>query len=116
MELGRLHSVNEQCERCTWDHAVQALDVLLGYAALCAHFVDEAGNEPDHRVGHVAALRVFKPAFCVEALRNAAGDAAKHTMHNDAIKNEEGHKLPRPGRDLIWGLRAVCWQKWIWGW
>lgn len=101
MELGRLHSVNEQCERCTWDHAVQALDVLLGYAALCAHFVDEAGNEPDHRVGHVAALRVFKPAFCVEALRNAAGDAAKHTMHNDAIKNEEGHKLPRPGRDLI---------------
>lgn len=100
MELGQLHGVNEQCERGTRDHAVQALDVLLGYAAFCAHFVDEAGNEPDHRVGHVAVLRVFKPALRVEALRNAAGDAAKHRMHHDAIK-KRGRSQATEDEDLI---------------
>lgn len=56
MELGQLQGVNEHCECSTWDHAVQALNVLLGYAALCAHLVNEAGDEPDHRVSHVAVL------------------------------------------------------------
>lgn len=77
-ELGQRQSVNEQCERCTWDHAVQALDVFLGHSALCAHLVDEAGNKPDHRVGHVAGLRVLKPTLCVKALCDATGNAVKH--------------------------------------
>lgn len=100
MELGQLQSVNEHCECSTWDHAVQALDVLLGYAALCAHLVDEAGNEPDHRVSHVAVLRVLKPAFCVKALCNATGNAVKHTVHSDTMKTIKV-KPPRPGGDLI---------------
>lgn len=69
--------MNELCECCTWDHAVQAFDVLLGYTALCAHLVDEAGDEPDHRVGYVAVLRVLKPTFCVKALCHTAGDAVR---------------------------------------
>lgn len=80
MELGQLQSVDEHCEQCTWYHAVQALDVLLGYAALCAHFVDEAGNKPDHGVGHIAVLRLLKPAFRVEALCNATSNAVSHTQ------------------------------------
>lgn len=83
--------MNEQCDYATWDHAVQALDVLLGNAALCANFVDEARNEPDHRIGHVAVLGVLEPAFSVKALCNAAGDAAKHTRKGgssgDGIQN-----------------------------
>ncbi len=67
------------CERCTWDHTVQAFDMFLGHSALCAHLVDEAGNEPDHRVGHIAVLGVLKPAFCVKALCDATGNAVKHT-------------------------------------
>lgn len=71
---------------CTWDHAVQALDVLLSYAALCAHLVDEAGNEPDHRVGHVAVFRVLKSAFCVIALCDAPSNAVKQWRN----ENETG--------------------------
>lgn len=56
MELGQLQSLNTHCECCTWDHAVQALDVFLGHATFCAHFIDEAGNKPNHRVGHIAVL------------------------------------------------------------
>lgn len=77
MELGQLQSANEHCGCCTWDHAVQALDVLLGYATLCAHLVNEAGDEPDHRVGHVAVFRVLKSTFCVKALRDAPSNAVK---------------------------------------
>lgn len=55
-ESGQWHSLNERCECCTWDHAVQALDVFLGYSALGAHLVDEAGDEPDHRVSHIAVF------------------------------------------------------------
>lgn len=64
-----------ECEFCTWYHAVQALDVLLCDAALCAHLVDEARDKPDHRVGHVAVFGVLKPAFCIKALRHTPGDA-----------------------------------------
>lgn len=70
--------MNEHCERCTWDHAVQTLDVFLGYSALCAHLVDETSNKSDHRVSHVAVLRVLKPTFCVKALCDATGNAVKH--------------------------------------
>ena len=70
--------MNENCEHYTWDHAVQALDVFLGYSALGAHLVNEACNEPDHRVGHVAVFRVLKPTFCVKALCHTAGNAVKH--------------------------------------
>lgn len=51
--------------------------MILGYSTLCAHLVDEAGNEPDHRVGHVAVLRVLEPALCVKAFRNAPGNAVE---------------------------------------
>lgn len=56
---------------------MQALDVLLGHAALRAHFVNEAGDKPDHRVGHVAAFRLLEAALGVEALGDAAGNAVK---------------------------------------
>lgn len=78
MELGQRQSMNGQCDYGTWDHAVQALDVLLGNAALRANFVDEARNKLDHGIGHVTVLRVLESAFRVEALRNATGNAAKH--------------------------------------
>lgn len=64
-----------ECEFCTWNHAVQALDVLLCDSALCAHLVDEAGDKPDHRVCNVAVFGVLKPTFCVKALRHTASDA-----------------------------------------
>lgn len=56
---------------------MQALDVLLGYAALRAHFVDEAGDKPDDGVGHVAGFRLLEAALGVEALGDAAGNAVK---------------------------------------
>lgn len=91
MELGQWRSMNGQCDYSTWDHAVQALDVLLGNAALRANFVNEARNKPDHRIGHVAVLRVLEPTFSVKALCNAAGDAAKHMRNggssSDGIQN-----------------------------
>ena len=59
---------------------MQALDVFLGYAALCAHLVDEAGDEPDHGVGHVAVLRVLKAALCVKALCDTASNAVYTDM------------------------------------
>lgn len=61
----------------TWNHTVQVLDVVLRDAALCADLVDEASDEPHHRVSDVAVLRVLEAAFCVEAFRNTAGDAVK---------------------------------------
>lgn len=100
MELGQLRRVNEHCECCTGDHAVQALDVFLGYAALGAHLVDEAGDKPDHRVGHVAVFRVLEPALSVKALCNAAGNAAKHKLHVDNVKGRNV-KQACPGGDLI---------------
>ena len=54
---------------------MQALDVFLGHSALCAHLVDEAGNEPDYRVCYVAVLRVLKPTLSVKALCHTASDA-----------------------------------------
>lgn len=91
MELGQWRRMNEQCDYSTWDHAVQALDVLLGNAALRANFVDEARNKLDHRIGHVAVLGVLEAAFSVEALCNAAGDAAKRGRKggssSDGIQN-----------------------------
>lgn len=78
-----------ECECCTWDHAVQALDVLLGDAALRAHLVDEAGNKPDHGVCRVAVLRVLEPALRVEALGHAASDAAD--INDDAVRLRKGH-------------------------
>lgn len=78
MELGQRQSMNEQCDYGTWNHAVQALDVLLGNATLCANFVDEARNKLDHGIGHITVLRLLKSAFCVKALCNASGNAAKH--------------------------------------
>lgn len=92
--------MNEHCECCTGDHAVQALDVFLGYAALGAHLVDEAGDKPDHRVGHVAAFRVLEPALSVKALCNAAGNAAKHKLHVDSVKGRTV-KQACSGGDLI---------------
>lgn len=72
--------MNEHRESCTWDHAVKTLDMFLGYSALCAHLVNEAGNKSDHRVGHVAGLRVLKPTFCVKALCDTTGNAVKQRV------------------------------------
>lgn len=83
--------MNEPCECCTWDHAVQAFDVLLGYSALCAHLVDEAGNKPDHRVGYITVLWVLKPTFRIKALCHAAGNAVKQTWWQN--ENEKGQAL-----------------------
>lgn len=91
MELGQRQSMNEQCDYGTWNHAVQALDMLLGNATLRANFVDEARNKPDHGIGHVTVLRVLESAFCVKALCNATGNAAKHMWKGESssecIKN-----------------------------
>lgn len=57
---------------------MQALDVLLGHAALRAHLVDEAGDKPDHGVGHVAAFRLLEAALRVETLGDAAGNAVEN--------------------------------------
>lgn len=94
----------------TWDHAVQALDVLLGNAALRANFVNEARNKPDHRIGHVAVLGVLEPAFSVEALCNAAGDAAKHTRNGGSSSDGIQNMIQFEFGDL------TCWQKWDWEW
>lgn len=85
MELGQRQSMNGQCDYGTWNHAVQALDVLLGNAALCANFVDEARNKLDHGIGHVTVLRVLESAFRVEALCNATGNAAKHMWKRESL-------------------------------
>lgn len=61
---------------------MQVLDVVLGDSALGAHLVDEASDEPHHRVSDVAVLRVFEPALRVEAFRNAAGDAVISTSRH----------------------------------
>lgn len=61
----------------TWDHAMQTLDVVLADTTLCAHLVNEAGDEPYHRVGHVAVLRVLKATLCVKALRHTACNTAE---------------------------------------
>lgn len=37
----------------TWYHGVESFKVLVGHAALIAHFIDKAVNEAHHRVGHV---------------------------------------------------------------
>lgn len=86
--------MNER-DYATWDHAVQALDVLLGNAALRAHFVDEAGDKPDHGVGHVAALRVLKPALCVKALSDAAGNAAERTREGGSSSGRVQKRVRR---------------------
>ena len=84
MELGQCQSMNEHRNYCTWNHAVQALDVLLGYATLRANFVDEARNKPDHRISHVTVLRVLESTFCVKALCNATGNAAKNMWKGES--------------------------------
>lgn len=56
---------------------MQVLDVVLSDSALSADLVDEPSDEPNHRVGDVAVLRVLESALRVEAFRNAAGDAVK---------------------------------------
>lgn len=61
--------------------------MLLGNAALCANFVDEARNKLDHRIGHVAVLGVLEPAFGVKALCNAASNAAKHTRKGGSSRD-----------------------------
>lgn len=110
MELGQWRSMNGQCDYSTWDHAVQALDVLLGNAALRANFVNEARNKPDHWIGHVAVLGVLEPALSVEALCNAAGDAAKHTRKGGSSSDGIQYVVQFGFGDL------TCWQKWDWEW
>lgn len=62
----------------TWNHAMQVLDVLLGDAALRAHLIYEAGDEPGRRVGDVAVLRVLEATLSIKALGHAARDAVGH--------------------------------------
>lgn len=95
MELGQCQSMNGQCAYGTWNHAVQALDVILGNAALRANFVDEARNKLDHGIGHVTVLWVLESAFRVEALCNATGNAAKHMWKREKFKRMH------PKRDTI---------------
>lgn len=47
---------------------MQALDMILGHSALCAHFVNETRDESPHRVGDVTGLRVFESTLGVKAL------------------------------------------------
>lgn len=56
------------CMCFTWNHTMQALDMILGHSALCAHFVNETRDESPHRVGNVTGLRVFESTLSVKAL------------------------------------------------
>ena len=72
---------------------MQALDVVLGHAALGAHLVYEAGDKLHHGVSHVAVLRVLEAALGVEAFGHAAGNTAQraHTYthkHTHIMANE----------------------------
>lgn len=67
------------CVCVTWNHTVQALDMILSHSALCAHFVNETGDESPHSVGDVAGLRVFESTLGVEAFRHAPCNAVYYT-------------------------------------
>lgn len=84
---------------------MQAFNVLLCHAALCAHLIDEAGHKPNHRVGDVAVFRVLKPTFSIKALCHTASNAAN--THDDTMKMRKV-KPPCPGGDLILDVRVVC--------
>lgn len=98
----------------TRDHAVEVLDVFLGYSALSAHFVDEASHKSDHRMGQVAVLRILKAAFCVEALSDTASDAINEKWYDEKQEHVTGQAAASMGRCESCVSPEVMKEQWAW--